>query len=190
MISNVSLSLIFWVFCIDCKFLVLLMAKRILRIFRVYLKWLIFMTQQFSLTTQCKLCFVHIFFKTVNLLQSTDRMPPQIGDFISTAVYNDQLQFKSFHPITDKVIACHLIDVSHGIQQSYETSFKVCNPSIFLIGFFMVIMLPRILQRLRLPCKLLSNSRFKARISGLLLPYDVQRSALEEGMKEHGWLER
>lgn len=56
-------------------------------------------------------------------------MPPQIGEFISTAVYDGQLKSNPSHPVTDMTIACHLIDVCHGKQQSHDKSFKVCNPS-------------------------------------------------------------
>jgi len=52
-------------------------------------------------------------------------MPPQIGDFISSAVYDGQLQSNPSHPVTSKSIACYLIDVSHGKHQGQEYSFKV-----------------------------------------------------------------
>jgi hypothetical protein len=59
-----------------------------------------------------------------------DRMPPQIGDFISDAVYDGQLRSNPSHPITDTTVACHFIDVSHGKEQGDGTSWKV-RPSGF-----------------------------------------------------------
>lgn len=56
-------------------------------------------------------------------------MPPQIGDFISAAVYDGKLLSNPLHPITGETIACYLIDVSHGKEQrligepSYQVSF-------------------------------------------------------------------
>ena len=78
------------------------------------------------LDTQCKLSV--LLDLAVNFMHaSTDRMPPQIGDFISTAVYGGQLQSNPSHPITDQTIACHLVNVGHGKQQSQDHSFKVCD---------------------------------------------------------------
>ena len=65
-------------------------------------------------------------------------MPPQIGDFISAAVYDGQLQSNPSHPITDKTMACHLIDVSHGKQQASGTSFKVWNYYLFYFTFLII----------------------------------------------------
>jgi hypothetical protein len=65
-------------------------------------------------------------------------MPPQIGDFISAAVYDGQLQSNPLHPITNKTIACHLIDVSHGKQQLLGTSFKVWIFYLFHFIFLII----------------------------------------------------
>lgn len=51
-------------------------------------------------------------------------MPPQIGGFISQAVYDDKLMSNPKHPIPDSVVACHIID-TQGKEQPHDTSFKV-----------------------------------------------------------------
>jgi hypothetical protein len=55
-----------------------------------------------------------------------DRMPPQIGQIISSAVYNNQLGSDPNHPITDKVIACQFINAP-GTEKPNDTSFMVCQ---------------------------------------------------------------
>jgi hypothetical protein len=92
-------------------------------------------------------------------------MPPQIGDFISAAVYDSQLKSNPLHPVTNKTIACYLVDVSQGKQQGQETSFKVCNYLMFCGAFLMLIEHHRILQSLRLPFRLQSSFRSKTKIS-------------------------
>lgn len=54
-------------------------------------------------------------------------MPPQIGDFISAAVYDGQLLSNPSHPVTSEITSCYLIDVSHGQEQRQagETSYQV-----------------------------------------------------------------
>jgi hypothetical protein len=41
-------------------------------------------------------------------------MPPQIGDYISDAVYDGQLQSNPLHPIMANTVACHFIDINQG----------------------------------------------------------------------------
>jgi hypothetical protein len=60
-------------------------------------------------------------------------MPPQIGHIISEAVYKNQLKYKPLHPITDKVLACRLIDVAGSEKKNPSTgSVMVC----FIISVF------------------------------------------------------
>lgn len=47
--------------------------------------------------------------------EDTDRMPPQIGDFISKAVYDSRLLSWDKHKITSRTTAVHFIDVVGGI---------------------------------------------------------------------------
>jgi hypothetical protein len=73
-------------------------------------------------------------------------MPPQIGDFISKAVYGGQLQSNPLHPITNSTIACHLVDVSDGRQQTQGTSSKVFDYFTPFIIFVTIVVHCRILQ--------------------------------------------
>jgi len=100
-------------------------------------------------------------------LDTQYRMPPQIGDFISDAVYDGNLQSNPSHPITDSTVACYLIDVSHGRQQRQDTSFK---------NLAEVDAILQIAEQLQLKGK---NFR-------IITPYDCQRNILEEGMKGCG----
>jgi hypothetical protein len=63
-------------------------------------------------------------------LTPLDRMPPQIGDIISEAVYDAKLKSNPLHPITEKTTACYFIDVP-GKERKMNDSFKVCL--IFLL---------------------------------------------------------
>ena len=58
-----------------------------------------------------------------NLVFITDRMPVPIGNFISQAVYNSQLQ--SHHKITDP--ACFFVDVDNSLEKRNGTSWEVSN---------------------------------------------------------------
>jgi hypothetical protein len=60
----------------------------------------------------------------ISIIEFLDRMPPQIGGFISHAVYDGKLLSNPDHPITDDIIACHFIDVN-GRERSQNNSFIV-----------------------------------------------------------------
>jgi hypothetical protein len=51
-------------------------------------------------------------------------MPPQIGQFVSDAVYEGQLKSNPLHPVTEETVACHFIDVVSGREQREGDSFK------------------------------------------------------------------
>lgn len=51
-------------------------------------------------------------------------MPPQIGHFISDAVYNGKLQSNPKHPITDEIQACFFINAG-GNEKFENTSYWV-----------------------------------------------------------------
>jgi len=101
------------------------------------------------------------------------RMPPQIGDFISTAIYGGQLQSNPSHPITSQTIACHLVDVSHGKQQSQDYSFKN-------------------LAELEAVLQIAEQLQIQGKSFRIITPYDAQRNALEDGMKnrELNWKDK
>ncbi|KAG1778309.1 AAA domain-containing protein [Suillus placidus] len=90
-------------------------------------------------------------------------MPPQIGRFISEAVYDDLLKSNLLHPVTDERMACHFINIPTQ-EQLHETSWK--NP-----GECQTIL--RIATMLQA-----KNKQFR-----IITPYDAQRSLIEEGLK-------
>jgi len=53
-----------------------------------------------------------------------DRMPPQIGGFISEAVYDGLLESNPQHPVTNERMACHFINIPSQ-EQRHGTSWKV-----------------------------------------------------------------
>lgn len=52
-----------------------------------------------------------------------DRMPPQIGHFISSNVYDNKLSSNPKHPILNTTLACQFIDTKGG-ETKDGTSFK------------------------------------------------------------------
>jgi hypothetical protein len=82
----------------------------------------------FLLNTQCELSPM----STLTADISSDRMPPQIGDFISSSVYKGELQSNPLHPITSAVVACHFVDVADGkaIPRGEKTSYLVSTSSV------------------------------------------------------------
>jgi hypothetical protein len=77
-------------------------------------------------------------------------MPPQIGNLISEAVYNNQLASNPLHPIADNILACHFIDIP-GIEKPKGNSFMVC----FIAGHNTTNL--KILYRISLNVKQFSN---------------------------------
>ncbi|KAJ6513134.1 P-loop containing nucleoside triphosphate hydrolase protein [Mycena sanguinolenta] len=55
-------------------------------------------------------------------LDTQYRMPPQIGAFISTNVYEDKLDSNPKHPISNSIIACQFIDVVGAKEQVQATT--------------------------------------------------------------------
>ncbi|KAG1811375.1 uncharacterized protein BJ212DRAFT_1374047 [Suillus subaureus] len=53
-------------------------------------------------------------------------MPPQIGSFISEAVYDDLLESNPLHPVTTERMACHFINIPSQ-EQRHGTSWKVSH---------------------------------------------------------------
>jgi hypothetical protein len=67
-----------------------------------------------------------------------DRMPPQIGSFISVAVYDGRLDSNSLHPVTDERMACHFVNVPSQ-EQRQGTSWKVSQCFIQLSQFINLV---------------------------------------------------
>lgn len=63
-------------------------------------------------------------------------MPPQIGNIISGAVYDNKLKSNPLHPVTDQTTACYFIDVSGKEAPLEGGSFKVCFFSALECYFF------------------------------------------------------
>jgi regulator of nonsense transcripts 1 len=78
------------------------------------------------LDTQC--LFVLFLFLNIYSYWILDRMPPQIGNIISAAVYDDKLKSNPLHPVTDQTTACYFIDVSGKEASLSGGSFKVFFP--------------------------------------------------------------
>ncbi len=73
------------------------------------------------LDTQCKYqSFVAQFAFTD--FCTLDRMPPQLGEFISDAVYDGQLSSNPDHPITG--LACFFVDVNGATEKRNGTSWE------------------------------------------------------------------
>ncbi|KAI5989422.1 P-loop containing nucleoside triphosphate hydrolase protein [Pisolithus orientalis] len=94
----------------------------------------------------------------------TDRMPPQIGDFISEAVYEDLLKSNGVHPLADTDLpTCHFVNVP-GEQLSQGTSWKNLKECQAILK------LAQIFQN--------QGKRFK-----IITPYDSQRTLIENELK-------
>ncbi|KAG1741642.1 P-loop containing nucleoside triphosphate hydrolase protein, partial [Suillus lakei] len=65
----------------------------------------------------------HLRKDNVIFLDTQYRMPPQIGRFISKAVYGDLLKSNQQHPVTSERMACHFINIP-GQEQLHGTSWK------------------------------------------------------------------
>ncbi|KAJ7170755.1 P-loop containing nucleoside triphosphate hydrolase protein [Mycena crocata] len=93
-------------------------------------------------------------------LDTQYRMPPQIGEFISEAIYEGKLQSNPLHPIPDSVVACQFIDVI-GAKEKMENKSTLSK---------VVIKLAQHLQE--------NDKNYK-----IITPYDAQRVLIENGMK-------
>lgn len=50
-------------------------------------------------------------------------MPPQIGEIISEAVYDNKLKSNADHPITNEVTACYFVNIPDGKEKQCDKSF-------------------------------------------------------------------
>ncbi|KAI5122763.1 hypothetical protein M0805_009845 [Coniferiporia weirii] len=103
----------------------------------------------------------------VLLMNIQYRMPPAIGQFISTHVYSNELHSWPDHPVHD-ALCCQFINVKDGREESEgKTSFKN------LIEISAVLKIARMLVARQKPFKVIT-------------PYDAQRTLLENSLKENG----
>ncbi|KAG2074296.1 hypothetical protein BDR04DRAFT_202001 [Suillus decipiens] len=90
-------------------------------------------------------------------------MPPQIGRFISKAVYDGLLESNPLHSVTDERMACHFINIPSQ-EQLHGTSWKNLEERQTIL---------RIAAMLQA-----KDKQFR-----IITPYDAQRSLIEEGLK-------
>ena len=80
------------------------------------------------LDTQCEYAVIGIYHAN----NALDRMPIQLGEFISEQIYNGQL--RSFHKIKDE--ACFFVDVAEGREKrndkSWEAFYMIMRWTTFL----------------------------------------------------------
>ncbi|KAJ7104047.1 P-loop containing nucleoside triphosphate hydrolase protein [Mycena belliarum] len=100
-------------------------------------------------------------------LDTQYRMPPQIGAFISTNIYDGKLKSNPRHPIPDSVVACQFIDVVGSKEQGQTTGKSIINA----LEAEAVIKLAQHLQE--------HQKNYK-----IITPYDAQRVLIETQMQE------
>ncbi|KAF5342579.1 hypothetical protein D9611_001793 [Ephemerocybe angulata] len=92
------------------------------------------------------------------------RMPPELGNIISAAVYSNELQSNLRHPIATPMISCHFVDVP-GVEAKAGTSWKnVAEQAV-------VLKLAKLLQ--------IQNLDYR-----IITPYEGQTNGIENQMKE------
>jgi len=106
-------------------------------------------------------------------------MPPQIGDFISKAVYGGLLKSNPQHSVTTERMACHFVNIPSS-EQPRGTSWKVSYfISISAVDQFRAQNLGECQAILRIAAMLQAKKkRFR-----IITPYDAQRSLIEEELK-------
>jgi len=94
-------------------------------------------------------------------------MPPEIGSFISSQVYEEKLKSNPQHPISDSIIACQFINVVGAKEQKQATGTSLFNT----LECEAVLMLAQHLQE-------------HAKSYKIITPYDGQRELIEDRMKK------
>jgi regulator of nonsense transcripts 1 len=100
------------------------------------------------------------------LLNTQYRMPPQIGGFISEAVYDGLLESNPQHPVTNERMACHFINIPSQ-EQRHGTSWKNTGECETILRIATVL-------------------QTKKKQFRIITPYDAQRSLIEERLKLRG----
>ncbi|PSS19948.1 hypothetical protein PHLCEN_2v3121 [Hermanssonia centrifuga] len=98
-------------------------------------------------------------------LDTQYRMPPQLGEFISDAVYDGQLSSNPDHPITG--LACFFVDVNGATEKRNGTSWE--NP----------------LERAAV-LQIAARFQEDSESFRIITPYDAQRSTIENDLKAAG----
>ncbi|KAF5359601.1 hypothetical protein D9756_003109 [Leucocoprinus leucothites] len=96
-------------------------------------------------------------------LNTQYRMPPQIGELISEAVYDRCLNSNPHHCISNQIMACHFVDVASSEKRKDDSFMNEGERDI-------VLKIAKYLQDNELSYKIIS-------------PYDAQRNAIETKMK-------
>lgn len=104
------------------------MVKKIFRISKAFLRSLTFENLLYFLIHN--VCTLYLFNFLGLLFWVVDRMPPQIGQIVSEAVYDSQLKSNPLHPITEEILACHFIDVPGTEKKGSSGSIMVCIVSV------------------------------------------------------------
>lgn len=107
-------------------------------------------------------------------------MPPQIGDIISSTVYDSKLKSWVDHPVKSSTLACYFIDVAGGNEfKTPSKSWKVGQPSSlpqYLLAHFLL----RMWLRKMLSSSWLSIFRMKARNTRLYLHMKPRQLSLNK----------
>ncbi|KAJ3570491.1 hypothetical protein NP233_g4370 [Leucocoprinus birnbaumii] len=97
-------------------------------------------------------------------LNTQYRMPPQMGELISNAVYESQLNSNPHHSISNQIMACHFVDVPGSTEKRKNDSFM--NEGECEVVFQIA--------------KYLQDNKHNYKI---ISPYDAQRIAIETKMR-------
>jgi superfamily I DNA and/or RNA helicase len=106
-------------------------------------------------------------------------MPPQIGQFISTAVYEDKLKSNPSHPIKDDVIACRFIDAKGG-ESRLGDSYQVGKP----YACFPLLTMVQNRMECDVAMKLAVKLQELEKSYRIITPYTAQRQLIEDSMKQ------
>jgi len=109
-------------------------------------------------------------------------MPVPIGEFISKHVYGGRL--KSKHAITS-ISSCRFVDVFDGVEESQGHSWKVSLQS-FHSDSMCIETGPQNLREVEVVIEIAKQLTSAGKSFRIITPYDPQRSALENGLKDAG----
>ncbi|EAU85578.2 hypothetical protein CC1G_06291 [Coprinopsis cinerea okayama7 len=98
-------------------------------------------------------------------LNTQYRMPPQIGEIVSSCIYNKQLKSWENHPIKDASTACYFVDVTDGREEKNDSSWKNTAEQDIVI-------------------KLAQNLQEAGMKYRIITPYEGQTSMIERRMRE------
>lgn len=117
----------------------------------------------------------------------SDRMPVPIGDFISKHVYDGKLQSNPLHPVHNRH-ACQFFDIGEGKEVADGKSWKVSLKlrfDLFLVKSNADCSLQN-LAEVDAVVQIAQLLTSKERSFRVITPYDPQRNAMEQALREHG----